>query len=203
MKTSISTLVLLFICFFPNIIKAQGDEIHLNFSNLIFSEATGEYNHRLTEDLIISAFGGYHYGLPYSENSGYNRFTHIGPEIKLLIKYPSITNENIFIGLYGRYLNGQAKSGSYDSFETRDYYPVSDYQKISVGISAGVRWALKESFLIGSYVGLERFVYSQYDNPEYFDVGYGGLDSENFGSKVGITIGYRFGAKSSNGSNEN
>ncbi|PIB35844.1 hypothetical protein BFP72_10790 [Reichenbachiella sp. 5M10] len=183
--------------------RAQVDA-QFNFVNLMLFEASGSVEAALNDNVSFGGFTGYHYGLPngideihpgIDNQGGENEFFYIGPELKYYV-YPKDKIDRFYLGVYARYSVGKATSaddGTYDingNWISRTYS--STYNKVAFGISLGSKWVTRNNIVFGVSGGIDRNLLAIYADEEYLDHTPGGSDDENFGFRLGLSIGYRF-----------
>ncbi|UXP31901.1 hypothetical protein N6H18_16265 [Reichenbachiella agarivorans] len=185
-------------------LKSQAQvDAQLNIVNFMLFEASGSVEKAINNRVSIGGFAGYYYGLPednsdilpvFNGNGGENKYFYVGPEIKFYV-LPKDKIDRFYIGAYARYLGGKATSPDTEEYINGNYVPIevsSTYNKVAFGFSIGSKWVLPSNIMFGVHGGLDRNIVSIYENNDYLDHTLGGDDNENFGYRIGISLGYRF-----------
>lgn len=217
MRNQISkTIAVLCLTWLAHLSAQAQQDFQINLSNLILYEAAASHEIALNKNTTVSAFGGYVYGFPGQED---HRYYYLGPEIKF---YPFPTTKGadlFFIGIYGRYKSGYTEtefyeygdlltnSGFTDQYQTQDV----DFQKFAFGFDIGIKWITDSNIVFSFNTSLGRNAYYNYDydvfeagsienlvTPSSYESDYSstsGLDSKYWDFRIGLNVGYRFGAK--------
>ncbi|MCV9385687.1 DUF3575 domain-containing protein [Reichenbachiella ulvae] len=210
------TIAVLCLTWFGHLSAQAQQDFQINLSNLILYEAAASHEVALSPNATLSAFGGYVYGFPGQDE---HRYYYIGPELKF---YPFPTTKGadlFFVGVYGRYKSGYTETDFYEYGEipgTPDYLDNNqtqdvDFQKFAFGFDIGIKWITDSNIVFSFNTSLGRNAYYNYDydvfdaesienqvNSSTYENSYSstsGLDSKYWDFRIGLNVGYRFGAK--------
>ena len=171
---------------------AQTHDIKINASNALLFEIMGAYEYGLNDNMSVSLFGGYNYGLPVYAQDEYDRqfqkfmhFGYIGPEFRYYVS-PRKGCDGFFFGGYMRYKTGYVDTWLSQSGTLKQnapqypYYPngyyyyegltKQDFNKLAIGFTLGGKWVVNKGFIIGVFGGFGRNLFANYsDIPELID----------------------------------
>ena len=190
-------------------LNAQSD-IKLNVSNAIIYELNVMYEYTLSDNMSISAFGGYVYGLPEIEETV--KYLYIGAEFRYYVS-PKLGADGFYFGGYTRYKNGYSKGHIEESgilldgggYNYNEQKLDVDFNKLAFGFSLGSKWVTRSGFVFGFFGGLGRNLYadykesSDYSSREHLyvpgtyqaNVVKSSLDSRYWDWRMGFNIGFR------------